>query len=328
VDTRQSRPTLAVLGTRFDDFEVERRVIGDVDIVSGPGRDRAEVLEVAAGRDVILAGAVPVFDATTLEQLGCRGIVRLGVGLETIDLDAAERLGIWVCHVPDYGTEAVAVHTVSLVLASIRRIPMSDRRIRSGTWGLGGLRPLHLPESLTVGLIGYGRIGRRVGQLLSGLGFGTILVADPFLGPEADLERGCELVGLAPLLAGSDVVTLHTPPAGDGPLIGATQLSRMKPGAVLVNTARGALVDTAALIDALADGALAVAALDVFQPEPPDAALFEAVSDSVILTPHMAWYTEESELELRKKGAAEAKRIIDGTTPLHPVASPRLETTR
>ena len=328
MDTRQSRPTLAVLGTRFDDFEVERRVIGDVDIVSGPGRDRAEVLEVAAGCDVILAGAVPVFDATTLEQLGCRGIVRLGVGVETIDLDAAERQGIWVCHVPDYGTEAVAIHTVSLVLASIRRIPMSDRRIRSGTWGLSGLRPLHLPERLTVGLVGYGRIGRRVGQLLSGLGFGPILVADPYLDQEAGLEPGCELVGLEPLLAGSDVVSLHTPPAGDGALIGAPQLSLMKPGAVLVNTARGALVDIGALVDALAGGALAVAALDVYQPEPPDMAVFEAVSDSMILTPHIAWYTEESELELRQKGAAEAKRIIEGTTPLHPVASPRLETTR
>ncbi|MGH8952809.1 MAG: C-terminal binding protein [Acidimicrobiia bacterium] len=328
MDTRQSRPTLAVLGTRFDDFEVERRVIGDVDIVSGPGRDQAEVLQIASGCDVILAGAVPIFDTITLEQLGCRGIVRLGVGVETIDLDAAERLGMWVCHVPDYGTEAVAIHTVSLVLASIRRIPMSDRRIRTATWGLGGLRPLHLPGSLTVGLVGYGRIGRRVGQLLSGLGFGPILVADPFLGPEADLEPGCELVGLEPLLAASDIVSLHTPPAGDGPLIGAAQLSLMKPGAVLINTARGALVDTGALIDALAGGAPAVAALDVFQPEPPDMAVFETVSDSVILTPHMAWYTEESELELRQKGAAEAKRIIEGSTPLHPVASPRLEPTR
>jgi D-3-phosphoglycerate dehydrogenase len=328
VDTRQSRPTLAVLGTRFDDFDVERRVLGDVDIVSGPGRDRAEVLEIAAGSDVILAGAIPVFDAPTLEQLGCRGIVRLGVGVETIDLDAAARQGMWVCHVPDYGTEAVAIHTVSLVLASIRRIPMLDRRIRSGEWGLVGLRPLHLPESLTVGLVGYGRIGRRVGQLLSGLGFGPILVADPYLGPEAELEPGCALVALDRLLGQSDVVSLHTPPAGDGALIGSTQLSLMKPGAILVNTARGALVDTDALITALASGAPAVAALDVYQPEPPNIAAFEAVSDSVILTPHVAWYTEESELELRRKGAAEAKRIIDGVTPFHPVASPRLETAR
>lgn len=328
MDTRQSRPILAVLGTRFADFDVERGVIGDVDIVSGPGRSQSEVLDIAAGSDVILAGAIPTFDAPTLDQLGCRGIVRLGVGVETIDLDAAARKGMWVCHVPDYGTEAVAIHTVSLILASIRRIPMSDRRIRSGVWGLGELRPLHLPESLTVGLVGYGRIGRRVGQLLGGLGFGSVLVADPYLDKESVLEPGCELVGLEQLLVGSDVISLHSPPAGDGALIGAPQLALMKPGAILVNTARGALVDTGALIAALADGALAVAALDVYQPEPPDLAAFDPVSDSLILTPHVAWYTEESELELRRKGAAEAKRILDGVTPLHPVASPRLETAR
>ncbi len=321
-----SRPVLAVLGTRFLDFDVEQEVLGDVDIVSGPGADRAAILDVATGADVILAGAAPRFDATTLEQLGCGGIVRLGVGVDSVDLDAARRLGVWVSYVPDYGTEAVAIHTVTLILAAIRRLPMTDRRIRSGSWGFGDFRPLHLPGALTVGVVGYGRIGRRVAEMVTGLGFGAMLVADPLVAPDTVSGSEVELVDLDRLLAEADVVTLHAPPPRDGHLIGAPQLASMKPGSILVNTARGALVDTTALVDALTAGTPAVAALDVFTPEPPDTGLFETVADSVILTPHMAWYTEESERDLRRQGAAEARRILDGETPLNAVVVPDIPT--
>jgi len=317
---------VAILGTRFGDFDVEREVLGDVDLTSGPGHSRAEILEVAAGADVILAGAAPIFDAGTLEALGCRAIVRLGVGVDCVDLDTARSLGMWVANVPDYGTDAVALHTVSLVLASIRRLTLADRRLRDGSWGVADLRPLHLPASLTVGVVGLGRIGRRVALMLLGVGFERFLVADPVIEPtelrHALGEADARLVELPELLGGADVVTLHAPPPAHGHLLGEEQLRVMRLGSILVNTARGALVDTVALVSALAGGRPAMAALDVFEREPPDVTVFAPVWDQVILTPHMSWYTEESELALRRQAAAEARRILDSQSPLHPVVTP------
>lgn len=322
VDTEtKPRPTVAMLGTRFPDFDIERQVLGDVEIVSGPARTRREVLEVAAGADVILAGAAPRFDGPTLDGLACRGIVRLGVGVDSIDLDEARRRHLWVAHVPGYGTEAVALHTLALALAALRRLPMAERRLRDGAWGLGDLRPLHLPSSLVFGVVGYGRIGRRVAELATGLGFASVLAADP----QVTHSQEAELVGLEELLRRADVVCLHAPAPDGGHLLGGEELGLMRPGSVLVNTARGALVDTSALVAALQGGSPAVAALDVYEVEPVDPAIFDHVSDSVILTPHMAWYTEETETELRRQGAAEARRIIDGLCPLHPVAGPLIE---
>jgi lactate dehydrogenase-like 2-hydroxyacid dehydrogenase len=164
---------VAILGTRFRDFDLEREVLGDVELVSGPGHTGENVIEIAAGADVILAGAAPQFDAATLEKLGCRAIVRLGVGVDGVDLERARSLGMWVVNVPDYGTEAVALHTVTLILASLRRLTTADRQLREGAWGVGNLRPLHSPSSLTVGILGFGRIGRRVALMLTGFDIST-----------------------------------------------------------------------------------------------------------------------------------------------------------
>ncbi len=297
-------------------------MLGDVEIVSGPGRSPDEVVSVSAGAEVILAGAAPLFDADTIGRLDCRGIVRLGVGVDSVDLEAAKRRGIWVSYVPDYGTESVALHTITLMLAAMRRLPMADRYVRDGHWGLDVLRPLHLPAVSTLGLVGFGRIGRRVLELTAPFGFASVMVADPVVSSDAVRATGAEPAELDQLLAGADVVSLHAPPPPERPLIGAEELAAMRVGSVLVNTARGALVDQEALIDALARGIPAVAALDVYALEPPDVSRLAAVADSLILTPHMAWYTEESELELRRRGAAEARRILDGEPPLNALVVP------
>lgn len=317
---------MAILGTRFRDFEVERQTLGDLDIVSGPGTSRDEIVEVARGADVILAGAVPRFDAATLESLGARAIVRLGVGVDTVDLEAARKLGMWVAYVPDYGTESVALHTVTLVLAGIRRLTNADRALRGGHWGVANFRPLYLPAAHRVGIVGFGRIGRRVAEMLMGVGFGDFLVADPAVGHD-DVrgffgEGSARLVDVAELLAESDVVTLHAPPPAEGYLLGADTLQVMKEGSVLVNTARGTLIDPAALVAALESGRPAIAALDVFEVEPPEVDAYEPVLDRMILTPHMSWYTEETELAMRQQGAAEAHRILSGETPLNAVVTP------
>lgn len=317
---------MAILGTRFGDFAVEREVLGDIELVSGPGHNGKDVVEVAAGAEVILAGAAPQFDAATLEELKCRAIVRLGVGVDGVDLDRARSLGMWVVNVPDYGTDAVALHAVTLVLASLRRLTTADRQLRGGSWGVANLRPLHIPSSLSAGVVGFGRIGRRVAEMLAGVGFADLLVCDPAVDASevstTTRDVPVRLVNLEELLTRSDVVTLHAPPPTRGYLIGASELQTMKDGAILVNTARGALVDTAALVAALGANRPGFAALDVFEREPPDVSIFEPVADRLILTPHMSWYTEESELELRRQAAAEARRILDSEPPLHAVVTP------
>jgi D-3-phosphoglycerate dehydrogenase / 2-oxoglutarate reductase len=314
---------VAVLGTRYADLSIEEQVLGPlgVELVLGDGGSAEEILDVARDAEVVLAGSRPRFDAGVLEALRCRGIVRYGIGLDTIDLEAARARGIWVARVSDYGTEAVAFHAVTSAMALFRRLPEADRSLRGGGWGVAGVRPLHLPSVSTAGVVGYGRIGRQAATYLRGLGF-TVCAHDEYA--DVPPDDGVAAVPLDKLLETSDVVLLHAPGDPSGrPLIGPAELARMRPGSVLVNTARGSLVDLPALIDGLAAGRPGFAALDVFPAEPVDASLFAAVAERVLLTPHMAWYTEESEADMRRKAADEAGRLLRGEPLREPVVEGR-----
>jgi D-3-phosphoglycerate dehydrogenase len=315
---------VAVLGTRYADLGIEEQVLGplEVDLVLGDGGSAEEILDVARDAEVVLAGSRPRFDADVLDGLRCRGIVRYGIGVDSIDLGAARARGIAVARVSDYGTEAVAFHAVATALSLFRRLPEADRALRAGGWGVAGLRPLHLPSVSRAGVVGYGRIGRQAATYLRGLGF-AVCAHDEYVDvPPGD---GVAAVALDELLATSDVVLLHAPgdPSGT-PLIGAPELARMKPGSVLVNTARGSLIDLPALLEALAAGRPGFAALDVYPSEPVDVGLFtsgafQPVAERVLLTPHMAWYTEESEADMRRKAADEAGRLLRGEPLREPV---------
>jgi D-3-phosphoglycerate dehydrogenase / 2-oxoglutarate reductase len=314
-----ARRTVAVLGTRYPDLSIEESILKpeDVDVVSGDGSSRGSILE-HAGAAVILAGSGPRFDGATLAELDCVGIVRYGVGVDTIDLAAAAELGKWVAFVPDYGTDSVATHTVTLILAAIRRLPEADASVHAGGWSFHALRPLHLPSALTVGIVGYGRIGHRVAELLAPFGF-RLIAFDPIAGFSGDLV---EAVEWDRLLTESDIITIHAPGRPDGtPLLGASELGRMKRGVVIVNTARGVLIDADSLADALRARRVSIAALDVWADEPPTS-LPSDVIDRMIMTPHMAWYTEESEEDLRIKAVTEALRLLRGDPPLNAAARP------
>ena len=315
-------PTVAILGTRYPDFRIEESILRPfgASLVSGDGRSRDAIAEQAAGATVVLAGSGPRFDAGTIDRLTCIGIVRYGVGVETIDVEAAARAGMWVANVPDYGTHAVALHCVSLMLAALRRLPQADHIVKSHRWGFAELRPLQSPESLTVGIVGFGRIGQRVAEMLHPFGF-NLMAFDAHLDP-ASVRPEVRSVTFEELISTSDIVTLHAPGNADGSaLLGAREIGLMKPRSILVNTARGSLVDPDALEAGLMHGAPGFAALDVYPEEPPGRR-FDDVGDRVLLTPHMAWYTEESERDLRAKAAHEAGRILQGRAPLHVVARP------
>lgn len=314
--------TVAVLGTRYPDLSIEERVFADLDVrlVTDDGADADAIVAAARDAEIVLCGSRPRFDADVLARLQCRGIVRYGIGTDSIDLEAARREGMWVARVTDYGTEAVAVHALAMAMAGFRRVVASDRWVRAGNWGFEHLRPLHLPSASTAAVVGYGRIGRYAAGLFSAVGF-RVLVHDPYID---GVDAGHELVGeLTDLLAAADVVSLHVPGDASGaPLLGADELARCKPGSVLVNTARGSLIDPDALVAALQQGRPAIAALDVHASEPADPSRYDAVADQVILTPHTAWYSEESEHDMRLKAAQAAAAILRGDRPADVVVDP------
>jgi D-3-phosphoglycerate dehydrogenase len=313
--------SVAVLDTRYPDLAVEAAVLepAGIDLIRRDGADPEDVRAVA-DVDVIIVGSRARFDEPTLGELSCRAIIRAGIGVDSVDLDAAARRGILVCNVPDYGTESVAQHALAMALAGTRRLLETDAIVRRGAWGFPAQRPMHLPSTSVAGVLGQGRIGRRVAELFAAVGFGRVIGHDPYVAGD-DIER----VEFETLLAEVDVLSLHVP-GGAEPVIGAAELARMKPGSVIVNTARGALIDEAALAEALAAGRPRVAALDVFSVEPPDLSVFEGVTDRLILSPHQAWYTEESQEDLRRKCAEEALRILRGEAPRSPVNEPKERT--
>lgn len=307
-----SRFKVVVSDQVFPTVDTERTLLAeiDADLVVAEG-SVGEVLQTAADADAILNTYLP-WDAESISRLEkCRIIARYGIGFDNVDLQAAREAGIVVTNVPDYSVEEVAVHALGLILAALRKIPWADRAVREGTWAIDGFRPIRRLSQSTVGLLGYGRIGRRLAAGVEALG-GNVIVHDPYLEPSADLP---ELVDLPELLRRSDIVSVHAPlTESTRGMIGEEALAQMRPHAILVNTSRGPLVELDAVTAALRQGRLGAAALDVFDREPLDPARIEGVPH-LIATPHMAYYSEEALKESQRKAATQVIKVLTGQTP-------------
>jgi D-3-phosphoglycerate dehydrogenase len=315
-------PVVAVTDCDHPSLDPERQVLAghDVELRLLQCRTPGEVAEQAGDADVLLNQYVPI-TAEVLDALPrCRLVVRYGVGFDNVDVEAATRRGVWVANVPDYGREEVADHTLALGLALLRGVATLDRSVRDGSWDVEVARPLRRLGTLTWGVVGCGAIGTAVAGRAARLGM-TVLGYDlAAVASQPPVRR----VPLEELLATADLVSLHAALTPDSRhLIGAPALARMRPTAYLVNTARGGLVDGAALLDALDAGALAGAALDVLEQEPPDELGWALVRHpQVVATPHAAWYSEESFLALKTEVAREALRVLEGGRPRSPVNTP------
>lgn len=280
-------------------------------------RGTAELQELARGAAGAIVSTDP-FDAGVLESCPeLRVIARVGVGVDSIDLETASRLGVVVTITPGANESAVADHAIALMLAAVRRISEYDRAIRQGEWNRTGR---HTPWELTgatVGLIGYGQIGRLVGARLSGFGV-RLLFTDPV---ERDGAGSATRVPLEVLLQESDVVSIHAPLLpSTRQLLGPRELGLMRPDAVLVNTARGAVVDEPALIDALEQGRLRAAALDVFDHEPPRSSRLLSLPN-VVLSPHVGGLSERSIFEMTRRATSSVLDVLEGRAPAD-VANP------
>jgi len=300
-----------------DSFAAEHEITdpAGAELLLTQSRTASELVANAAGADGILVQYAQI-TAEVMDALPeLRAIGRYGVGVDSVDVDAATARGIAVCNVPDYGTESVSDHAIGMALAAARGIPRLDRGMRAGSFDLAAVRPLYKTRGRVFGIIGMGLIGTATARKAAGLGY-EVIGYDIAAEPRATTFHGFPSVTLGELLDRSQVVSLHTPLTDvTRGMIGAEELARMRSDAILVNTSRGGVVDTAALVEALRTGGVRGAAIDVHDTEPLPVGHPLMTFDSVVLTPHLAWYTEESYDELKRRTVANVVDVCAGRAP-------------
>jgi len=273
-------------------------------------------------RPLVVHADAPPVTRRVLENLPrCRAVVRYGIGLDNVDLQAATDCGILVAHVLDFCTDEVSNHAIALLLALARRLIPLHRDAAAGRWRQPQAWTLAPVHGQTLGIVGFGNIGQAAARKARAFGL-RLLAHDPYGDPGAAEELGAALVPLGELLAESDYVSLHAPlTPGTRHLIGAAELAAMKPSAVLINTSRGPVVDEAALVEALTSGGIAGAGLDVFEEEPLPADSPLCRLENVILTPHVASVSPEAMRRLREEVGRAAADVLRGRRPKY-VANP------
>jgi D-3-phosphoglycerate dehydrogenase len=272
------------------------------------------------GANIVLNQYAP-FTAKVFAALApdLRQIVRYGVGTNNIDIDAATASNVQICNVPDYGIHEVSNHALALILAHERKIVLMNERTSDGAWDYTLAIPIRRMSELTVGIVGVGRIGGALARKLHPLGC-RVIGYDPAYAPGSPELNGAEWVPFDRLVGDSDFISLHCPLTPETRhMFDAVTLARLKPTAFIINTARGGIIDEIALADALRRGALRGAALDVVEREPLAADSPLRGLENCLLTPHMAWYSEEAGQELKRKVAEEAVRFASGVAIRYPV---------
>ena len=277
------------------------------------------ILEIAREADGLLVTYAKV-PADIIGQLKrCKVIARFGIGVDSVDIDAATRAGIMVTNVPEYCEDEVSDHAMAMLLSLARKIPFANKQAHAGTWSMPAVVPIYRLRGKVMGLAGFGKIPRLVAKKAQSFGL-QVQTYDPYVSAEAAAKLGVKSVSLPELFATSDYLSVHAPltPETDR-MFNADAFRQMKRNALLVNTARGPLVDVEALADALDRKLIAGAALDVLPQEPPPAGLRLLGRDNVILTPHTGFYSEESMVDLQTKAAQQVALVLEGKEPRYPV---------
>lgn len=304
----------------WESLDVEKKTLGDLaDLVPLKTKRPEEFLDAAKDCDALLnTYAGPITAEAMARMPKCKIIARYGIGVDTIDLDAATRAGIIVTNNPSYCIEEVAEQTMALILSSARKIPFYDRMVRAGRWEVPPGKPIYRLAGRTLGLVGFGNIARAVAVRAAAFGM-RVLYADPFV-KEGQFDAPAKKTELDSLLSESDFVSLHPPLTPDTrKMMNDRAFSRMKPSAFLINCARGPVVDSDALVRALDAKKIAGCALDTTDPEPlPDPHPLRG-RDNVIINPHVAWYSEQAMAGLQAGAPGEVRRVLSGQWPLNVV---------
>jgi len=307
---------VAITDAEYESHEIERQVLSKIgaELVKFQCKTEDEVIKYCSDADGLLNQYAPITRRVIKNLKNVKIIVRYGIGVDNIDIKAATKKGIMIANVI-YDTTDVADHTLSLILSLVRKIPWVYESTRCGEWDWRKFQPISRLKGRTVGIIGLGRIGRKVAQRLRG--FEVKLIAyDPYQSPEVFKEYLVESVDLDTLLKESDVITIHVPlTEKTRHMIGEDELEKMKSDALLINVSRGGIIDEKALYKALKNRWISGAGLDVLEREPmmKDNPLLEL--DNVVITPHMAWYSISSIAELQRKAAEQVAKALTGEIP-------------
>ena len=316
-----ARFLIALTDSPFPSLDPAKAALSRIDyelrVAKSPSPD--DILAVAKDADAILVTYAKLTRELLMQLSKCKAIGRFGLGVDNIDLVAAGEKGIQVNYVPDYCIHEVSDHALALLLALARKVPQSNKLVQSGRWEVPPLTPMHRLSGRVLGLVGFGNIPRMLAPKAKALGL-KVVAYDPFAKAELFKEAGVESVSFDELLAMSDFVSVHAPlmPETRG-LMNAAAFAKMKKGAMIINTARGPLIDEGALLAALDSGQLGGAALDVIttEPMPKDSPLLGR--DNLILTPHTAFYSVEALNELQTKCASDVARVLSGETAVYPI---------
>jgi D-3-phosphoglycerate dehydrogenase / 2-oxoglutarate reductase len=316
-----SRILIAVTDSPFPSLDPAKAALRRVDpeLRMAKSASADDILAVARDADAVLVTYAKLPGELLRQLTRCKAIGRFGLGVDNIDVPAAAELGITVTYVPDYCMQEVSDHAMALLLALARKIPLSNSLVQAGRWEVPAVVPIHRLAGRVLGLVGFGNIPRTLAPKAKAIGL-RVLTHDPYVSQETLAAAGVDGVTFDRLLELSDFVSIHAPllPATRG-LFNAEVFRRMKKGAVLINTARGPLVDEDALVAALDSGHLGGAALDVVAVEPLSKDSKLIGRDNVILTPHTAFYSVEALDELQTKCAADVARVLSGEAPIYPV---------
>ena len=312
---------VAITDYVFPSLEPERQVLAPLGVELRPQQCRSEqeIIEVTREADGVL-NCYAKMTARVIENLQrCKIIARYGIGVDNVDLAAATQAQILVTNVPDYCIDEVSDHALALLLALARRIVEANGAVKAGAWDVVAHAGIRRLRGQTLGLIGFGRIAKALASKVQALGM-KVLVYDPYLEAVAIANHGGEAAGLDRILTDADAISIHVPLSEETHnLIGERELARMKPTAFLINTSRGGIVDEGALAIALKESRLGGAALDVLAVEPPPHDHPFRQAPNIILTPHLAFYSRESVIELQTKAAQEVARALRGEPPRSPV---------
>ena len=313
---------VVILDDRYDGYEEETKVLSEIgaEIAVSSAATAEDAADLLRDADAVICNLFPMTAELIKSLEKCRVISRYGVGFDNVDTAAAAERGIPVCNVPDYAREDVADHSLALLLGCVRKIAYKDRMIRAGRWNLHNDQPCYRMAGKVIGIVGFGNIGRTFCRKISGFGFGRILVDDPSKAVREIEDAGAVKVDFATLLAGSDYISIHCPlNAETENMFDDSAFTAMKDGVIIINTARGAIVNEDALIRALQSGKVSGAGLDVFTEDPLPADSLLRRLDNVLLSDHAGWYSEESITELKTRAAFNVLEVLKGGKPLNRV---------
>ncbi|MGB7257880.1 MAG: C-terminal binding protein [Pseudolabrys sp.] len=318
-----SGPVIAVTDSVFPSLDPAKAALARLDPTfrMSKSANADDILAVAKDADAILVTYAKLNGDLIRQLTRCKAIGRFGLGVDNIDLPAAKEKGIAVNYVPDYCIREVSDHAMAMLLALIRKIPLSNRLVQGGRWEMPAVVPIRRIEGTVLGLVGFGNIPRLVAPKAQAFGI-KVIAYDPYARPDVFKAANVESVAFDTLLKTADYISVHAPllPATRG-LMNADAFAKMKKGAYLVNTARGPLVDEPALIAALDKGQVGGAALDVVAAEPlaRDSPLLGR--DNVIVSPHTAFYSIEALDELQSKCASDVARVLSGGKAVYPISA-------